>query len=1666
MPAETTVSPPSILSPPAPTTTVPLRVSAPQPNERDYARWQAPPPRRSRRRIWRIGGGVTLLALLTAGFVWLSALFAPPRGVEFCLIGAGYEQNLSVPHNVYGWNSLCDLSTVVDRGKQQSFWARRFWRSRPEPARLTTDTNLGDLAPRGSALNWVLFISAHGACDADGAYLIADNDLTPSLPANRIPLARILEQLKSLPAEQHKVLVLDVVHQECDVSLGMIANDFVEELRKHDEQIAAIPNLVVISASDVDELSWPAPMCGRTTFSHFWVEGLRGAAADENDNGRITVAELMDFTSSQTSHWVAQYYHARQSPFLLPSGREGERRAHRMDLGWREGAYEPSTPTLSPPTAVPSELRDAWEQAHQLSLQPTPPYVYQPQRWRRYIATLARYEQLLLAGDSHAAERLGMDVQALARQCAHDPSQLLSSLDAQRSSSAFATPTTPQLRSRAQDVLQQLSRTPSEQWSDTWKKQLQLAGADAKPLRAEVMQLLVEQAIGDPPGRLQPVRRLAEIVRDPLQPLCPALHLVVMMDRDLPEEARTLEVGPLISHAIRVRQLAEQATTGDLIGFMQSSPRVRPWVKEPIEQADKLRQQGEDLLFADSSYYARAERYLSDAEVIYRQAIADGGIVLNAYRLRDQSLAILPDVSTSLLALPRTTAQQPELMALSQQVERAWGEAHTLSALLAAPTRTALRAGGSEQAPGSANLLDCSRRVQGELAALQAKLAALWAEQANSEATGEQLCLASLPSVAPLDVDARCQAWDRSLQFLRRRREDLSQSLLLAVNGYNYEQAAHAPVSSDLEMLQQTAAERGQLALAMLGKSQFEADKRSGEDTWAEALHRLQVFRVDANWREALRLFATQVELRWRRMPDYIRTTVTTDDSGPSTLDDCIAADSVGRILLPQFFTALDDDASEDLRRRRLSAYLAWQAERAWQDRWFAQHEDDTPYYAVRARALIADAERVSPQHGEFSELAARVRTNDQWSLELPARLAVTREESLRTSGRLVPMHQETLGGYVSLRITMGAGLKAMMPTTTAQAWPSDRATIDLPIRAEVSDVSQFGEHTQVATSVDVHAYYRGRRVNQQIAIELHSTPEFAIVEPVAPTGGMLALEVSPELANRFGRGQGAVVIVLDCSGSMGPRTGQAFDTQTRYAQATAALKTMLAGVPQGTQLSLWTFGQAVGSQKTVKDAEKTVRCLRPLSMWDPNDKKAFDALVQSFSYPASEPWNESAVVHAMHSAKDELAKAVGSKSLIVITDGIDNRFDHDQALNPKGLDVATGLTEAFRQSGIVVNFVGFQIASHEEQAARQQFAVIESFDPPGKFYSVDESAELLAALNASLNRRLRFWVEDYDRRTINGEGLGGWTPTAATTTMPRDRVTLNRGNYLLRVAAGQPLERSVIVGGGDLLLARLQSVHDQLAIERSSVLDRLYPAAQRATANDWSAAVVRSSLADDRGTVTVALERNDDANEIDLMHVAPRDVWWELQVAGADVASSALRVTRDYSVGLPSWRIDSVPQNNGPLPHATSGMLQGWWLQESDTVSQPQLVAGRDFRKVEDLIGRDLSIDGDCLTIVDARWEASDAGQQLVLVIDGAPHELVWARVRGVADLAAEHRHYESLSRYVGIFAWPASASTEVGYRIEFGSVGAMKRAAEARGTHVRFEKLLLQRSGAAASP
>src|SRR5262249_40412900 len=287
---------------------------------------------------------------------------------------------------------------------------------------------------------------------------------------------------------------------------------------------------------------------------------------------------------------------------------------------------------------------------------------------------------------------------------------------------------------------------------------------------------------------------------------------------------------------------------------------------------------------------------------------------------------------------------------------------------------------------------------------------------------------------------------------------------------------------------------------------------------------------------------------------------------------------------------------------------------------------------------------------------------------------------------------------------------------------------------------------------------YRGRRLDQPVTVSLHPVAELTrTVHPPTP-GAAVSVRVDTGLVDRYGVAQGALAVVLDCSGSMGPGAGRARTESTRYRQVTRALRRLLARVPRGTSVSVWTFGEASPPGNTVADAERTIRRVIAPVLWRRTEQQ-INELADRLD--GLTPWNESPIVRAILRAREDVAQAQGFRTIVVLTDGIDNRWAKDKAANPGGTSVAQAIEKGFKGSGIGLHVVGFQVEGPLEREAHKQFAVVRKLG--GTFTTVSRLDALVRVLEGVMRPSLRY-------RLVGGRGEFTTTPIDASLPGENDR--------------------------------------------------------------------------------------------------------------------------------------------------------------------------------------------------------------------------------------------------------------------------------------------------------
>jgi hypothetical protein len=603
-------------------------------------------------------------------------------------------------------------------------------------------------------------------------------------------------------------------------------------------------------------------------------------------------------------------------------------------------------------------------------------------------------------------------------------------------------------------------------------------------------------------------------------------------------------------------------------------------------------------------------------------------------------------------------------------------------------------------------------------------------------------------------------------------------------------------------------------------------------------------------------------------------------------------------------------------------------------------------------------------------------------------------------------------------------------------------------------------------TGLRLRGLYRGQQIDRLVPVDLIPVPLVTYAEPpITLTAG-----VAVRGPKGYGEGNGAVTVILDCSGSMGPPEGQRPTPETKFVQATAALREILTRLPGGTMVNVWVYGQAMGREKTVKDVERTVKPLFPQPVaWNPDDASQLEGLMAKVA--ALEPWNETPAVHAILKAREEMLalNPPGYKTILVLTDGMDNRFGKPDPMTPRNQQIRKALREAFTmKEGISLNIVGFRISpdgqeTDEERNAREQFEVVENLSPPGRFWSVKTQDQLIAALDQALRQKLRARLDSEDnipdRRLQEGVDV---TPLGSN---PNWRLGVPPGGYRLWATFGpQRPERRLALSPGDLMLVNLVPGQGR-GLEFERALYGLEPVNQTkpAKANDrgdWRLTVLQNQAPSGGPGLQalLALEKTYDRSETSLEQLKPRRLWLELATPQDVRTPFVQRWSFRPGYPAPAWGID-VPA--WPVQAATQApaapVLRAWWNPDLEPAPAATLERGADFRSTVDLVSRPIPIGPATAYLESVTAETRNVETApgtwamqpcLVVRLTYPKDQPLLVRPGNLAVQGREHRLYRDVNKVTALF-WPVAAA-DVDNKLaalQFYDLAAFQAEAKARG-------------------
>jgi hypothetical protein len=1371
----------------------------------------------------------------------LVLLLRPGRSPLLVLVGAGYSQNLAVPHNTWGLNTLDRLSGLT-RAKNgilalftRSAYAphagpkgfpylltdregdgEKAWQEHSKLIISKAKTHKGPL---------ILVLALHGGADTTSPFFLAEEARPDSRP---LRIESVLETLGHLDPSKPKILVLDASAMTDAWSFGVISNDFARKLEG--VKIPQGKNIWVLYSCAPGQRSWVDERQRMTAFGSSLADGLAGKARASGEN--ITLWSLCDYVGRRTRDWVASERNAVQTPILLsdkgivqlPTGtvlgsKKLDAAAFRKEAEGIELVRSiiapdslPEPPSVKVLEEIDARLDAGWSAARALERRvpgdlakvERTPAAYAPLAWRKLRESLVRREQLLRYGYDALVARKALElrppaelddavkslpeqiVQARLVTLKNSRQATLAMISAEGESASNPDQKT---RSRARDLLN--GAEPE------FEAKFRAEGLDRFKFSQAVL-----QELGEVVAELDAIRAASHFLERvvPASGVNPAeVRFLSILNTGLSSKAAPNK--GLLTRAIFLKSRAERLAiaANNRPEEYSYSEQVAPWVRAAVDEGDLARRSGEDLLFSTHPEdHERAGGLFRQAELFYVRAETDSDTVRSALALRDAVRADLPFLMH--WSARRRPSASPVDGLERHPLEVLWDNVRALGDLL-------------ERGPtgDAAPIVEAAVPVrEGFAKAWQA-----YDDVVNGKTRDNKL-------------DPHEEFLAREVPVLDRgqfRPRDASTSN--PTKNPKVNEAADRQLSAEQSRLQAV------LALASLGDDLFtRANKLDSSTSEREKFHK----RIEP---EALSKALDELGPLIKTCATWLPNHVNELARAIPPFDAPIGAEREPGLIRAERLAPLLDASQAALvtkdrnpvrmaRQRRLYDLLVHQAERAWSDHDFLVEE---PLYPEVVKSYLADA-------GELGQslLGAGWARMGQPHLTLVAE-ALTRIEDLK----LVPTESEpvwTSEPDFRLRYRLSAPVVPKTPVLQGHvvAWtsatdsaltivgepdartaleiggtPTSRTSFDVSLKSAEHDAKEKTPPARLDRKKEIlgsRLFFRGRKVSGKTPIDMHFLPERTLAADPDPDKAGLLVRGDEE----FGGENAAVAFVFDNSSSM--MYYSLGELKSKYVVAVNVLDSVLREVKlkKGTWVSLWTYGRNGGPLAGAAEPFNFAQQAIALPDWDPitSPPALIGRLAQDErGVPPLGYWRGTPLFTTMSSAlKDLQGSQRERKLLIVLTDGADSIITKSGEMRQK-------VQQEFAGKGVVVNIVLFTTdikttsarigdfidpknpppgererlleevkgLEQSEAVAAKDLGVVEEIEPKGRFLKAGDREELKAWLTSFLSQRPYYSLTDRDGHEV--PHAGGRRLVAHRDADPTRAELVAPGDYTVGIADG-----------------------------------------------------------------------------------------------------------------------------------------------------------------------------------------------------------------------------------------------------------------------------------------
>jgi hypothetical protein len=497
---------------------------------------------------------------------------------------------------------------------------------------------------------------------------------------------------------------------------------------------------------------------------------------------------------------------------------------------------------------------------------------------------------------------------------------------------------------------------------------------------------------------------------------------------------------------------------------------------------------------------------------------------------------------------------------------------------------------------------------------------------------------------------------------------------------------------------------------------------------------------------------------------------------------------------------------------------------------------------------------------------------------------------------------------------------------------------------------------------------------------------------------------------------------------------------KSRFSKSTEALRGVLGQLPDGVWVSLRVFGDEESGKDKATGKYGGIRLLWKAHRWEKKKLAERMSEVERLTPKYGTP-----LVRSIAQAKGDFPPGfTGPRTIVVVTDGGDSNF-YDSSPRYRHLDAdlrrqsptLTGfLQKQFKDSGIQLSVVGFEVDKFDSAAEKQAHAEIQQalkkLDPPGAYYDAKDSKKLAVDLQKAL-LPMYFWVTAGLARPDPEPGQGrsirrsdqnpNWIPAPSESSV-------------VRVPSIRSLSQRVRVDSGDSLLLDLVSEGGQWGFRRSLYTDTHYIRVNHGfvrrapTEAGWRLTALENYQVPEAVglEVMVALEKESKVARPDspLRQVRPGWTWFEVPAPAGEKEAPPLRVTSLAGYPAPAWGLGLRR-----WPSRSPATLQAWWL-EGDPPVAGRLLKLTDFKTPFRLANHPWPTEAGKVVVEGVRHEAcrveTSPGKVeqvedclVVRLRYPAPGEPFFVRLQPEERRGEEHRFHSSAGHYTGIF-WPVS--------------------------------------------